>query len=756
MKSLKNKMLASFLPIVGIGILLPVVLEMVFLIRREHVTLKKQLHAFEQSVDLEIEDLEQETWLASGVVLGEEKIHKAVKANDRRGLLDIFQRFRGTLRADAVEVIAPDGTVLVEAHHPTRYGHNESYKPLFGKALSGRGQRGVGKSDLGLGVLVFLPIKENKRVIGVLEVSRLFNLDFLNKIKDKYGLEVMIHDGDRLQATTFTNSRIIMDPSLHALRGQVKREKTSVMEEIKLAGVMHFVSCKPVLSGKGELLGVMVLALSHEKTHERIRYVCLTAGGMALGILAVVTLICIRISHQIVKPLGKLSGAARMITEGNTPSRVEVFTRDEVGELAQPFNELSEALKGATATIDKLHQEMAARKEAEAELRHLRNYLSNIIDSMPSVLVGVDDACRVTLWNKTAEQTTGIPVGAAKGKELSEVFPRVALSMEKISASLKSRETKQERKRSRRSEGAVGYEDLTIYPLVGNGVEGAVIRIDDVTDKVRMEEVVIQTEKMLSVGGLAAGMAHEINNPIAAVMQNANVMANRLDENSNIPANLKAAEAAGTTMEAVRAFMEARGILRMIGAIDESAHRVATIVDNMLSFARKSDARVSPLLLSGLIDKTLDLAAGDYDLKKRFDFKKIRIEKEYGDNVPPVPCEGAKIQQVLLNILRNGAQAMQGAGIENPLLIVRLRFEKERKVVCVEVEDNGPGMDEATRKRVFEPFFTTKPVGMGTGLGLSVSYFIITENHGGEMAVESRPGSGAKFIIRLSWKRSGE
>ena len=122
-----------------------------------------------------------------------------------------------------------------------------------------------------------------------------------------------------------------------------------------------------------------------------------------------------------------------------------------------------------------------------------------------------------------------------------------------------------------------------------------------------------------------------------------------------------------------------------------------------------------------------------------------------------MPCEGAKIQQVLLNVFRNGAQAMQEEGVENPVFIVRTKFEKERQMVCMEIEDNGPGMDEKTRKRIFEPFYTTKPSGVGTGLGLSVSYFIITENHGGEMSVESTLGSGAKFIIRLplEGKKSG-
>lgn len=121
-----------------------------------------------------------------------------------------------------------------------------------------------------------------------------------------------------------------------------------------------------------------------------------------------------------------------------------------------------------------------------------------------------------------------------------------------------------------------------------------------------------------------------------------------------------------------------------------------------------------------------------------------------------VPCEGAKIQQVILNLLRNGAQAMQEANPEknsHPCFILRLFQEKE--MLVMEVEDNGPGMDEAVCRRVFEPFFTTKPPGVGTGLGLSVSYFIITQNHGGTMDVKSMPGKGTNFIIRLPLERGG-
>ena len=104
---------------------------------------------------------------------------------------------------------------------------------------------------------------------------------------------------------------------------------------------------------------------------------------------------------------------------------------------------------------------------------------------------------------------------------------------------------------------------------------------------------------------------------------------------------------------------------------------------------------------------------------------------------------------MLLNLFRNGAEAMQSSGGRHQRFNVRTRLSKNRAMACIEIEDNGPGMDESVRKRIFEPFFTTKPVGVGTGLGLSVSYFIITEIHKGEITVVSEPGKGTRFVISL-------
>jgi signal transduction histidine kinase len=310
-------------------------------------------------------------------------------------------------------------------------------------------------------------------------------------------------------------------------------------------------------------------------------------------------------------------------------------------------------------------------------------------------------------------------------------------------------------------EGERRYENVTVFPLIANGVQGAVIRVDDITDRVQIEEMMVQSEKMMSVGGLAAGMAHEINNPLAGMMQTATVMCDRLS-NLELAANRAAAAEAGVPLQGIKAFMEARGIFKMLNRITESGMRAADIVSNMLSFARRDSGTISSHRLCELMDQTLDLAGTDYDLKKRYDFRQIDILRKYAKDVPKVPCQPAKLQQVLMNIFRNGAEAMQSAKAAHPhadgwvpQFILRLAHERAAGWVRIEIEDNGPGMEESVRRRVFEPFFTTKPTDRGTGLGLSVSYFIITENHRGEMSVQSSPGQGSTFIIRLPVSREG-
>jgi PAS domain S-box-containing protein len=398
--------------------------------------------------------------------------------------------------------------------------------------------------------------------------------------------------------------------------------------------------------------------------------------------------------------------------------------------------------------------DITLRKKAEQTLLKTTRRLQSITDSSQDAIIVIDSQGKILFWNPAAKQIFGYTDQEAIGQDLHHLlilqhyntYNSASMIFQQIGqgdAISKTIELEAIRK-----DGEKIAIELSLSAIDSRDAWSAVGIVRDITEQKKTHEMLIQSEKMLSVGGLAAGMAHEINNPLAGMVQSANVIKSRLRD-IYMPANLKVADELGISMGDITAFMEKRNIFRMIDAIHESGARAAEIVNSMLSFARKSDATVSSLYPDKLMDEILELAATSYDFKKQYDFKCIEIIKEYADNLPMLSCEGAKIQQVLLNIFRNGAQAMQTAKTKSPRFILRIFSKGEPEMVHMEIEDNGPGMDEQTRLKVFEPFFTTKPVGIGTGLGLSVSYFIITKNHNGTMDVISEPGKGANFIIRL-------
>jgi signal transduction histidine kinase len=252
---------------------------------------------------------------------------------------------------------------------------------------------------------------------------------------------------------------------------------------------------------------------------------------------------------------------------------------------------------------------------------------------------------------------------------------------------------------------------------------------------------------MLSVGGLAAGMAHEINNPLGAILHNVQNIRRRLS--TELDKNREQAEQAGICLEAIDRYLNAREIPRLLDGIQQAGNRAAKIVSHMLNFSRRSDRQLAPCNLPALIDQAVEIASNDFDLTDSFDFKSLNIQRDFTDNLPTVPATANELEQVLLNLLKNAAQAIHQRSDNRQPGQITLRLRLAPPWAEIQVEDNGVGMSERVRKRIFEPFFTTKEVGQGTGLGLSVSYFIITNNHKGQMEVQSKPGQGTCFTLRL-------
>jgi PAS domain S-box-containing protein len=423
----------------------------------------------------------------------------------------------------------------------------------------------------------------------------------------------------------------------------------------------------------------------------------------------------------------------RLRRKDSTPVWVSLHARAIPGE------------DGSMVRIEGIMEDISERKLAEERMRQADKAVRDIIDSMPSVMIAVDRNGDVIHFNQQAAKRFGVAPDDARGRPLKRTAPDIARIMPLAERAMDMGTTQRETRLEEETPSGVRYLDVMAYPL-GEGRE-AVLRVDDVTERVRVEEMMVQTEKMLSVGGLAAGMAHEINNPLGAVVGAAQNLLRRLEPDRD--ANLKTAGECGLPMPSLQCYLERRGVTEMVEMVRQSGARAAGIVRNMLEFSRKSEGSFAPVALPSLLDRAVELASQDYDLKKKYDFRQIRIERDYDPALPKVSCRTTEIEQVILNLLRNAAQAIYEWRKEGHEPVITLKTSQADGMARMEVADNGPGMDEGTRRRVFEPFFTTKPVGVGTGLGLSVSYFIVTTNHGGEFSVESRPGQGSKFIIKL-------
>jgi PAS domain S-box-containing protein len=273
----------------------------------------------------------------------------------------------------------------------------------------------------------------------------------------------------------------------------------------------------------------------------------------------------------------------------------------------------------------------------------------------------------------------------------------------------------------------------------------------DITQIRAMQESMVQSEKMLSLGGIAAGIAHEINNPLGIVLQAVQTIA--LRTRADFPRNVEAAARIGVDLGHVDRYLRERKIDIFIRDIQGAAVRAAEIIRHMLDFSRRSEARRSACDVATVIENALRLASSDYDLKKNYDFKAIEIVRDIPADMPACECTETEIEQVLLNLLRNAAQAMAEAEPPTPAPRISISARDRGDVLRIEIADNGPGIPPEHRKRIFEPFFTTKSSGAGTGLGLSVSYFIITKGHGGRMTADCPAEGGTVFTLELP--RSG-
>lgn len=422
------------------------------------------------------------------------------------------------------------------------------------------------------------------------------------------------------------------------------------------------------------------------------------------------------------------------------------------------LKEISPAARNALEGISAYIGDIIVRLEMQGSLRRSEERFRLMVEFSPFPIAIVDSNNNITYINRTFTLITGysaeeIPSmdawwntaypDADYRKKVRDSWEKAVLGSHASGSPVEPRESE-----IRCRDGTMRWIEFRMVPVA----DVSLIIMNDLTEKKITQEMMIQNEKMSSLGGLAAGMAHEINNPLGIMLQGIQGSLNRLDP--KIKKNRDAAKKLGTDLGLVRSYLEEREVLSYLQGMQEAGRRAARIVHNMLQFSRKGETGIVPVRLDRIIDQALEIAASDYDLKKKYDFKKIEIVRKYDRKLPAVPCSETGIEQVILNLLKNAAQAMSEKKEKKYKPSITIRTGRDEGNACIEVSDNGPGIEGAAQRRIFEPFYTTKSSGIGTGLGLSVCYYIITKNHGGSITVESEPGSGARFRIKIPLERT--
>jgi PAS domain S-box-containing protein len=269
---------------------------------------------------------------------------------------------------------------------------------------------------------------------------------------------------------------------------------------------------------------------------------------------------------------------------------------------------------------------------------------------------------------------------------------------------------------------------LELHPVtIGDeegDVDGRALMIRDRTAERRNERILHQRQKLESVGILAAGVAHEVNNPLAYVRSNLahlNVVAAELEKDRD----------PGTALAELREVLEES---------QTGLDRIGRIVDRLLRFSRPSEGRC-PLDVNELVEEAIRFAS-----LHRCD--RVRVESDFDESLPSIDGSADRLLQAVLNLLLNARQALEAVDEPHISVVTRLDREDDGRWLVIEVADNGPGVPPAARERIFDPFFTTRSPGEGTGLGLSIAFDIVRD-HDGTLELQSPTGRGAAFVIRL-------
>ena len=413
------------------------------------------------------------------------------------------------------------------------------------------------------------------------------------------------------------------------------------------------------------------------------------AGGAALALMLLLT-------ARLLKPILPLTEAAAQIGQGRYGVSVPILSRDELGDLAAAFNKMSETLSRTTVS---------------------KEYFTALVNATPLPIVAMDLEAKVTLWNPAAEnlfgwsaaEVVGQPYPAASENEREDL--RKAFGGVLAGRPIKDRETTRGHR-----DGTKIVVSISAAPLhrVDGAIAGGVAVIADLTARKALESRMAQSEKLSAIGQLAAGVAHELNNPLGVILGFAQSLNRKIADDDAFALPLR--------------------------SIARESLRCKDLVQNLLTFSRQDRKTLEPLELMGVVTNALTL------VETQARIRGIELRRELESESLMVSANANQIQQIVINLCTNALDATPRGG--SVTVLCRRRERDGQTWARVEVRDTGSGIPAAIREKIFDPFFTTKEPGKGTGLGLSLVYELVSHHHG-RLDYASEEGRGTSFFVDL-------
>jgi PAS domain S-box-containing protein len=470
---------------------------------------------------------------------------------------------------------------------------------------------------------------------------------------------------------------------------------------------------------EGSRWGTVRIAMSRYRMDAEISRTRRELAGVAAVALVLGSLATAVVARRITRPVRELADGVAAIARGELEQRIEPRRSDELGRLALAFNEMAAQLRQQRADLEVAD---TALRHRFAELSDLKSYTDHIISSLVSGLVTLDLDGRVVTVNPAAELLTGCAVTALAGRPATEAFRHAPELLDLLLETLRTRvgvpNVSLALPRSDRPPVPI---EVTTTPL--RGAEGQALGVmailRDLTPVRQLEEQLRRSDRLAALGTLAAGLAHEIKNPLTSIMTFSRHVARRFDDE--------------------------RFRQRFQSVVPRELERINAIVDGLLRLARPARLVLAPVHLPPLLEQALELYAPQIEARR------IAVRREWPVGIPPIPGDAEHLYQAILNLVANALDAMEETG---GTLTVRFRWPQDsdgfgvtaHERLLLEVMDTGGGIKPEETPEVFNPFFTTKAG--GTGLGLAIAHKII-EDHGGTVTFRSSPGQGTVFTVAL-------